>query len=159
MIFLKKFKIDWFSAVLFLAIVARLTNLITVNYVSGESMYPTLNDRDIVFGSNLEIKTDSIKYEDVVVLEIDEKLLIKRVVGLPGDTVEIKENVLYINEEKVEESYANWTYETVFIDVDKLELKDNEYFVLGDNRNFSRDSRDFGAIKKDQLVSKIYFVE
>jgi signal peptidase I len=82
---------------------------------------------------------------------------IKRIVGLPGDRVEIKDGSIYINSQKIDEPYltSNEQTKTVAKDLD-IKLKEDEYFVLGDNRNHSRDSREIGPVPKQNIVSKIW---
>ena len=119
--------------------------------VDGDSMYNTLNDNDIVLLS----KVSSIDRFDIIVLkETDNNAtIIKRVIGMPGDKVKIRNNKIYINNKIIEDEYAYG--ETS--DYDEITLGDDEYFVLGDNRLISKDSRYFGAIKKSDIKGKAVF--
>ena len=72
---------------------------------------------------------------------------------MPNDTVEIKNGKIYVNDEEIEEEYAYGQTS----DYDKITLKDDEYFILGDNRPISKDSRYFGPVKEDEIIGKIIF--
>lgn len=119
--------------------------------VDGDSMYNTLNDNDIVLLSKLS----SIDRFDIIVLKESDNnaTIIKRVIGMPGDKVKIRNNKIYINNKIIEDEYAYG--ETS--DYDEITLGDDEYFVLGDNRLISKDSRYFGAIKKSDIKGKAIF--
>lgn len=119
--------------------------------VDGDSMYNTLNANDIVLLSKLS----SIDRFDIIVLKENDNnaTIIKRVIGMPGDKVKIRNNKIYINNKIIEDDYAYG--ETS--DYDEITLGDDEYFVLGDNRLISKDSRYFGAIKKSDIKGKAVF--
>lgn len=119
--------------------------------VDGDSMYNTLNDNDIVLLSKLS----SIDRFDIIVLKENDNnaTIIKRVIGMPGDKVKIRNNKIYINNKIIEDEYAYG--ETS--DYEEITLGDDEYFVLGDNRLISKDSRYFGAIKKSDIKGKAVF--
>ena len=101
-------------------------------------------------------KLGHINRFDIVVLKIDgrEDNLIKRIIGLPGETVEIKDNDIYINDKKLEDKYGYG----VTYNIDKVTLKKDEYFILGDNRKISLDSRVFGTIHKDEIKGTTDFI-
>ena len=133
--------------------------------VSGQSMYPTLHNNDRMFMSKL----GDINRFDVVVLQApdQDKEYIKRVIGMPGDTIEIKEGKLYINGKVVEKPFINTEIlvnKTVYIDDFNLEaltgeatVPEGKYFVMGDNRGVSRDSRLFGFIDSSAIEGKAVF--
>lgn len=127
------------------------TFIITPVRVDGASMDKTLENGQIL----LLYKLGNVKRYDIVILdeEIEDEIIIKRIIGMPNDTVEIKNGVLYINDEEIEEEYAYG--ETS--DYDKITLGDDEYFILGDNRPISKDSRYFGPVKKDEIIGKVIF--
>ncbi len=126
--------------------------LVTPVRVNGPSMYPTLKGGEIM----LLNKLGKIDRFDIVVLKVQEEEdnLIKRVIGLPGETVEIKDNEIFINDKLLEDKYGYG----VTYNIDKLTLKDDEYFVLGDNRIVSLDSRVFGSIKDSEIKGTTNFV-
>ena len=133
--------------------------------VSGASMYPTLHNADRMILS----KVGDIHRFDVVILKAPDENVeyIKRVIGMPGDTVEMKSGVLYINGKKVDQPFINTealAKQTVFIDDFTLEsltgeakVPEGKYFVLGDNRGVSKDSRMIGFIDRSAIEGKAVF--
>lgn len=118
--------------------------------VNGSSMDNTLKDKEILLLNIIDYKlNDNIKRYDIVVVDIEKEFLIKRVIGLPGDIVRCVDNKLYINGKEIKEEYAKG--ETSNFEV---KVRDGEYFVLGDNREVSLDSRAFGSFKRNQIVGK-----
>ena len=133
--------------------------------VSGASMYPTLHNGDRMVLS----KVGDIHRFDVVILKAPDENVeyIKRVIGMPGDTVEMKSGVLYINGKKLDQPVINTealAKQTVFIDDFTLEsltgeskVPEGKYFVLGDNRGVSKDSRMIGFIDRSAIEGKAVF--
>lgn len=133
--------------------------------VSGASMYPTLHNGDRMVLS----KIGDIHRFDVVILKAPDENVeyIKRVIGMPGDTIEMKSGVLYINGKKVDQPFINTealAKQTVFIDDFTLEsltgeskVPEGKYFVLGDNRGVSKDSRMIGFIDRSAIEGKAVF--
>lgn len=137
--------------IIIVAVVLIRTFIITPVKVDGDSMKETLNDNDIL----LLYKLGSIKRFDIVVLDeaYDNEKIIKRVIGMPGETVSIKNDKIYINGKIIDNSFAYGTTS----DVDKIELGEDEYFILGDNRLISKDSRYFGPVTKGEIIGKVVF--
>lgn len=127
------------------------TFIITPVRVEGSSMEETLSNGDVL----LLYKLGKYNRYDVVVLNelADDEIIIKRIIGMPNETVEIKDNKIYVNDEAIEDKYAYG--ETS--DFDKIKLGADEYFLLGDNRLISKDSRYFGAINKKDIMGKTIF--
>ena len=133
--------------------------------VSGASMYPTLHNGDRMVLS----KVGDVHRFDVVILKAPDENVeyIKRVIGMPGDTVEMKSGILYINGKKVDQPFINTealAKQTVFIDDFTLEsltgeskVPEGKYFVLGDNRGVSKDSRMIGFIDRSAIEGKAVF--
>lgn len=130
------------------------TFLVAPFLINGASMEPTFQTRDFVLAEKISHRFHTAyAYEDVVIVPITEdKKLIKRVVGVEGDTIEIKDGALIRNGEKVEETYIK---EKMVNDMLPVTLKKEEVFVLGDNRNNSSDSRVYGAFHQDDIEGKV----
>ncbi len=131
--------------------------------VQGVSMYPTYHDKDIIIVS----KTSKIERFDQIVFQspTEDELYIKRVIGLPGDTVEMKDDVLYVNGKAYKEDYVNRQTDdpnqlriTENFNLEQLlnekKVPEGKYFVLGDNRLRSSDSRHYGLISKDAIYGE-----
>lgn len=134
--------------------------------VSGQSMYPTFYDKEYVLTDLITIKFSELKRADVVVfvspVEKD-KDYIKRIIGVPGDSVFIKDGDVYVNNEKLNENvYLKPEVKTnngsFLRDEQTVVVPKNQYFVLGDNRPHSADSRQWGFIKKQDIIGKSFFV-
>ena len=134
-----------------IAVILIRTFIITPVRVDGASMDQTLEDGQIL----LLYKLANVDYGDIVVLDEEKEgeIIIKRIIGMPGDTVSIRDNTVYVNGEEVEEDYAYG--ETS--DYEEITLGDDEYFILGDNRPISKDSRYFGPVKEDEIIGKVIF--
>lgn len=122
------------------------TFIATPVIVDGTSMNKTLNNNDVV----ILCKVCSINRDSIVVLneELDQERIIKRIIALPGETIEIKDGIIYVNDKKYNDIYAYGDTS----DYAKRTLRDDEYFILGDNRLISKDSRYFGPVKKESIV-------
>lgn len=133
-----------------------MTLFVTPSVVVGESMYPTYDDGDRFFVVR-DWLVSEYEYGDVVCADVQGMTIIKRVIGLPGDTIEIKDDVVYRNGEKVDESeYLQDGVKTEPLNImKKFVLGDDQYFLLGDNRENSQDSRSFGPF--DELKGKTFF--
>lgn len=151
-----KFIKELFPYIAIIIIVLFVKNYIVAPIqVNGISMEGTLHDGDIMILNKLQYKRNGVDRFDIVVIKTDNSHIIKRVIGLPGDTVEIIDNKLYVNGKLYKESYLDKG--TVTEDFNLRELLDenkvpkNSYFVLGDNRDDSLDSRILGFINEDDI--------
>lgn len=144
--------------------------LVVVNFVlrpiqvRGSSMYPTLQSGSLGVSNLLGYRMDGIERFDIVIIYVEEKneYLVKRCVGLPGETISYSNQILYVNGEPVEENFFNEEYraeyEYFMEDLGEITLGENEYFCMGDNRPHSTDSRYYGPFTKDKIISKGVFI-
>ena len=159
--------VEWFIVVA-VAISAALlvrTYVLQQFAVSGDSMYSTLHNGDRVLVNKLSYRLHDPNRGDVVVLKtiesIGEKDLIKRVVALPGETVEYRQCVLLVNGVVVVEQYLDPEVvqpSRCGADQSPLLVPEESVFVMGDNRGGSKDSRDLGAISYDDLIGRAFVV-
>lgn len=129
--------------------------------VSGSSMETTLSDGDQLIVDKISYRfRDPNRYDIVVFPYQYEKntYYIKRIIGLPGETVQIVDGYVYIDGQKLDEHYGNEVMENPGLAADPVVLGDDEYFVLGDNRNNSQDSRaaNVGVIHRDDLLGRAW---
>jgi len=130
------------------------TFLVTPAIVSGASMDNTLEDGQLVIINKLIYRISDIKRFDIVVVNniSGNDKIIKRVIGLPNEKIEYKDNKLYINDELIE---VNFDYKDT--DDFTYTTEEGEYFVLGDNRPVSKDSRSIGPFTKDKFVGRVKY--
>lgn len=157
---------DWVKTIAIAFCIMVLLNMFVFNLsmVKGESMEPTLEASERLFINKLVYRFADPGRGDVIVLKDpsngpDKKeFLVKRIVGLPGDTVEVKGHILYVNGEAQEESYTDVPIEDP--DFAPVTLEEGHYFVMGDNRHHrkSKDSREFGSVKESDIVGRAEFI-
>ena len=164
-------------------VVSAIVILLFVNFVAhpvrvdGRSMYPTLKDGEFGFTNVGGVLLNGVKRGDIVVVTMEEKgqktHWVKRVIGLPGDTVSCVNDVVYINGKVLDETkYIAPDYRQSLVDkfgyfnkvpnadntnvedFEEVKLGDDEYYVMGDNRPYSKDSRYVGPVKKSQIFAK-----
>lgn len=134
--------------------------------VDGESMTDTLQNGELMFVTKPEYILGSPSRQDVIICRYPNRkeYFVKRLVALPGDTVEIKYskesgiNTVYVNGQAVDEPFLTPSRNDKDNSMAPLKLKDDEYFVLGDNRDNSNDSRYVGALHRSQIVGHVRFV-
>lgn len=129
--------------------------------VMGHSMEPTLQDSDNLITDKITYRFKDPKRFDIVVFPFKENtstLLIKRIIGMPGETVQIIGGEVYINGYKLEDTYGNAVMTDPGLAADPIVLKKDEYFVLGDNRNNSTDSRfeSVGNIHRSEIIGRAW---
>lgn len=135
-----------------LAVLIIRTYIVTPAIVDGDSMNNTLLDGQIVILNKITYRFNDVNRFDIVVIENreDNDKIIKRIIGLPNEKIRYTDNKLYINDKLIETNLSfkntqDFEYET----------KNDEYFVLGDNRVVSKDSRILGNFKKEDIVGKV----
>ncbi len=130
--------------------------------VVGHSMDPTLQDQSYGFSNVLGTKLGHLDRFDIVIVYVEEKdeYLVKRIIGMPGETVSYQGGQLYINGNAVAEPFLDTEYAasypegTFMNDVDPITLGEDEYYCLGDNRPHSTDSRYYGPFHKKDIAAK-----
>lgn len=128
--------------------------------VDGQSMTPTLQDEDNLIVNKLSyVFSDPDRYDIVVFYPNENEYFVKRVIGLPGETIQIINSDVYINGKIIEDSHRKEaTINDAGIAANPVKLGEDEFFVMGDNRNGSTDSRDgeyCGIVKKEQIDGKV----
>lgn len=164
-------------------VVSAIVILLFVNFVAhpvrvdGRSMYPTLKDGEFGFTNVGGVLLNGVKRGDIVVVTMEEKgkktHWVKRVIGMPGDTISCVNDIVFINGKVLDETqYIDPDYRQSCVDqfgyfnkvpnadntdvqdFEEMKLGDDEYYVMGDNRPYSKDSRYVGPVKKSQLFAK-----
>ena len=156
---------EWVKDILIAVIIAVLIlQFIKPTFVRETSMMPTLQEYNFLFLNKQAYRFGEPKHGDIIVFHTnlktqtgDEKMLIKRVIGLPGDKITINDGNVYIDGEKQDQSYTLEGYTAGSID--NLVVPDDSLFVMGDNRQNSIDSRDpnVGFVKISRVYGKAFF--
>jgi signal peptidase I len=128
--------------------------------VEGTSMMPSLVNDERIFINKFVYRFSKIERGDTVVFQFPQdtsKSYIKRVIGMPGDTVRIDQGTVIVNGKPLEEPYVAPGYRDT-VSKDEITVHADEYYVLGDHRNSSNDSRNWGEVKRDLIYGKAVFV-
>lgn len=161
--------VEWLLVIggaLLVALLVR-TFFIQAFWIPSDSMEPTLHKGDRVLVNKLSYKLHDVHRGDVIVFKRPERAqssnpdddiedLIKRVIGLPGDTIETVDGVIYINDEPLPEPYLPPNTKSDSPPVTRQVIPDDQYFVMGDNRGNSQDSRWFGPIDEGLIVGRAF---
>jgi len=152
----------WFRDLL-ISVAAAFINITFVYQpvrVEGTSMLPELRDQDRLFINKFAYRFESISRGDVVVFHYPRdpsKSYIKRVIALPGDTLRIDEGRVYVNGNRIAEPYVPFRFRDDR-SMAKMVIPANDYFVMGDHRSISSDSRDFGPVPRGLIYGKASFI-
>jgi signal peptidase I len=158
--------LDWLKYILAAILIGLLLVVFVVqrNSVVGDSMVPTLQSNDQLLVEKVSKYFGGITYGDIITISTRDLVgheggpnIIKRVIGLPGDTIEIRDDGVYRNGKIVQESYLDASVETNVNDpaYAKVTLNPDQYYVLGDNRPRSLDSRSIGPITRQSIIGKV----
>ena len=135
--------------VIIIVVVIVRTYFVTPVMVDGDSMNPTLKNNNILL---LNKRSTIDRYDIVVIKTVANETLIKRVMALPGETIYCVNQKIFINGEEIPDKTDLATN-----DFEEVTLKDDEYFVMGDNRGDSKDSRIIGPVKKEEIKGQVVF--
>lgn len=155
---------DWTKSIAIALVIVFIIHQFVFNLskVDGHSMEPTLSDGERLFVNRIIYLINKPDYSDIVILKDPRnghnQYLVKRVVAVPGDVVEIRNHRLFVNGEQIDEPYTAIKIEGP--DIGPLQIGDNQYFVMGDNRylNASSDSRNFGMVDRKLIKGRAEFI-
>ena len=128
--------------------------------VEGTSMLPELRDQERIFVNKFVYRIEEINRKDIVVFwypKDPSKSYIKRIIGMPGDTVEIKDGVVYVNNKRLKEPYIDPRFIDSSRSYEPVYVEPGHYYVLGDHRNQSNDSRMWGLVPEKYIYGKAVF--
>ena len=150
-----------YIAILLAAVYVLITYVGQRTEVSGHSMEPTLQHGDNLIVDKISYRFSDPRRYDIIVFPYhykDRTYYIKRVIGLPGETVQIREGKIYIDGNELIEHFGEEKIEQAALASEPITLGEDEYFVLGDNRNASEDSRfpDVGTIKRKEIIGRAW---
>lgn len=157
------FDLIFYGILIFVCIYVIPNYVLQKTIVDGSSMEETLSDGDQLYVEKISYHFDMLKRFDIVVFypygRDSEEYYVKRIIGLPGETVLIKDGSIYINNELLEEHYGNEPIEDPGRAAEPVTLGEDEYFVMGDNRNISKDSRfeSVGNVSKKNIGGRVFF--
>lgn len=141
------------------AIIMVRSFIVTPVRVNGTSMVPTLKDGEIMLLNKIDYRFHDIKRFDIVVVKTEDEKIIKRVIGLPGETLKYENDTLYIDGQEVKEKYTRKeTKDFNITDLGYTTIPQDSYFVMGDNRSNSKDSRIIGPVNRKQITGKAKLV-
>src|SRR5690625_1386998 len=155
---------EWVKAIVIAFLVALLlkTYVFSTSIVEGESMDPTLSHGERIIFNKFVYHVGKPKHGDIVIIEKSPKYYVKRVIALPGETIEMREHTLYIDGEVFDQFYINEEARLNTGNFGPHTLPEHSYFVMGDNRAVSKDSRNgqngLGFIKDDEIIGKSEFI-
>lgn len=150
---------DAFKYIIVIVIVLLLFIFVVgIEQVVGPSMEPTLKQGNVIIVNKLTYRLHEIQRNDVVIITKEDKHMVKRIVGLPGEKVEYKDNYVYVDGKKYKEKFIDGvnTDDFSISDLGYDVIPDDMYLVLGDNRENSRDSRSFGLVEKENIIGKVW---
>ncbi|MEN2766618.1 signal peptidase I [Ornithinibacillus xuwenensis] len=153
--------VEWGKAIVIAIILAFLLRsfIFATSIVEGDSMDPTLQDGERVIFNKFVYLIGEPNRGDIVIIQRPEKNYVKRIIGLPGETIEIKNHQLYVNNELYDQRFLTEDAKNHTGNYGPITIPEGRYFVMGDNRSISKDSRNgLGFIMEDEIIGKSEFV-
>src|SRR5699024_3247023 len=153
--------LEWIKALIFAILLAFFlkTFVFATSIVEGESMEPTLQSGERVIFNKIIYIIGEPSRGDIVIIEHPFKNYVKRVIGLPGETIRMKDHTLYIDDEKYEQSFITEEAKNNTGNFGPITIPEDSYFVMGDHRAISKDSRNgLGFIDRDDIIGRSEFI-
>lgn len=154
------FNIGWITLLVIAGIALTKHFVFDILPIKGASMYPSFHDKDVVILNKISYVTELPKRGDNVVLRFpgdpEHQRYIKRLIGLPGETVTIRDGKVFINGQELYEPYL--PQEVTTYPASETTLRDDEYYLIGDNRDNSSDSRIWGSARRSDFIGKAFFI-
>ncbi|MDY0408040.1 signal peptidase I [Paracerasibacillus soli] len=149
--------LEWLKAILIAIIIALIVRnfIFATSIVDGDSMFPTLKDGERVVFNKFVYMIGEPKRGDIVIIQRPHKNYVKRVIGLPGETIEIQDHVLYINGDEYKQTFISNEAINYTGNFGPIQIPTDSYFVIGDNRAISKDSRNgLGFIDEEDIIGR-----
>ncbi len=149
--------LEWGKAILIAVILAFCLRsfVFATSIVDGESMEPTLEDGETVLFNKFTYLFDKPQRGDIVIIERPLKNYVKRIIAMPGETIKVENHTLYINGEKYGQPFINKDAQNNTGEIGPINVPENSYYVMGDNRIVSKDSRNgLGFVNEDNIIGK-----
>ncbi|MBT9130076.1 MAG: Signal peptidase I T [candidate division WS2 bacterium] len=152
--------IDWLKTLIIAVIIALILRSFVISpfKVSLTSMYPTLYPDDLILVEKISMRFSPIKQGEIIVFRSplgERKDFVKRVIAVPGDKIESREGDVYVNDELIQETYLKQNFSESIVPQTVIQ---GEYFVMGDNRDNSLDSRNFGTIEAASIKGRVVII-
>lgn len=149
--------LEWLKAIIFAVLLALFlwTFVFATSIVEGESMEPTLKNGERVIFNKLIYFVGEPDRGDIVIIQRPSKNYVKRVIGLPGETIRMKDHILYIDDKQFDQDFLTKESKNKTGNFGPIEIPEDSYFVMGDHREVSRDSRNgLGFIAEEDIIGK-----
>lgn len=153
--------LEWGKAIIIAVLLAFIlkTFVFATSIVEGESMYPALEDGERIIFNKLVYIISQPERGDIIIIQHPEKNYVKRIIGLPNETIEMRDHVLFIDGEKQETSFVDEYHAKLTGNFGPIQIPDDSYFVMGDNRAISKDSRNgLGFISRADIIGRSEFI-
>ncbi|WP_092493129.1 MULTISPECIES: signal peptidase I [Virgibacillus] len=149
--------LEWVKAILIAVVLAFFLRsfVFATSVVDGKSMEPTLEDGETVLFNKFTYLIDKPQRGDIVIIERPLKNYVKRIIAMPGETIKVEDHILYINGEKYGQPFINKDAKSNTGKFGPIQVPENSYFVMGDNRILSKDSRNgLGFVSEENIIGK-----